>query len=730
MKIKSIQLKIALSSGLCILFLVGIIVGYFSYNMQVNAVKDREAAVQRGAKDVGITGDKFADTVEGQLSQSLALARSLAQILSGVKDPETPLKIYRDEINNIIKTTLVNNSQLLGVYTAWEPDAMDGLDDLYAGTEGHDSTGRFIPYWHRTESGDIALEPLVDYDKEGVGDYYQLPKKLGRECILEPYLYEIGGKPVLLTSMVVPIIVNDVFYGIAGVDMKLDAFQAIVDDVEQLYNGAGWVALISNQGTLAGVTAKPNLLGKQIAAIHEDWEQDIKYIKDGIRNIEIDEGNIAGFIPIQIGRTETPWCVNVNVPENVVTAQADAKMVMDKHTIYKAAGISLGLALAALAVMWWVSGRIAGPIKKASALIDRISVGDLSSKSDIQGHDEVAAMGNAVNRFVDGMRAFLGLLEEVANGDLTVSFPKRDEHDDISPVAQKMVDSLHSLASEVNNASGQVHAGAGQISSASQSLSQGATEQAASLQEITASMSEIAKQAKENAENAREANNIAHSVGESGDKGASQMEEMVASMAGIEQASNEISKIIKVIDDIAFQTNLLALNAAVEAARAGKHGKGFAVVAQEVRNLASRSAKAAAETSELIEDSIRRVTDGSRVASETEQILKVVLAEIQKVTSLAGEIAEASNDQAQGAAQINQALGQIDSVTQLNTANAEETASSAQELSAQASTLKSLIGRFKTNSQRRSGDRARISADDSRSMPEVPMLDAPDDAWG
>ena len=729
MKIRSIQQKIALSAALCIILLVGVIVAFFGYNMRVNTVWEREIAVQRGIRDVGEIGNKIAVKIKADLDQSLYLARSLSQILSGVKDPERPLKVYRDEINTILKTMLVNNPQLLGVYTAWEPDAFDGLDDLYMGTEGHDRTGRYIPYWHRTDAGDVALEPLVDYEVEGAGDYYQLPKKLRRECLLDPYLYDIGGKPVLLTSMVIPIIVNDTFYGIAGVDMKLDALQDLLDDAEGIYDGAGWAALISNNGTLAGVTGKPELVGKHIRDIHKDWEEDYGFVKDGILEVGIDEGNMAGFIPIVLGETASPWCVNVNVPEHIVTVEADAKMIQDQKTLLKVAGISLGLTLAALFVMWRVSGRIAKPIKKASDLMDCISIGDLSAKANIQGHDEVAAMGKSIDSFVDNMRDFLELLKEVANGNLTVSFPSRDEKDDISPVAQQMVDALHALASEVNTAAEQVHAGSNQISSASQSLSQGATEQAASLEEITASMSEIATQARGNAENAREANNIAHSVGESGEKGNEQMAEMVQSMTGIEQASNDISKIIKVIDDIAFQTNLLALNAAVEAARAGKHGKGFAVVAQEVRALASRSAKAAAETSDLIADSIQKVSKGTEVASRTEEIIREILEGIEKVTNLAGEIAEASNEQAQGASQINQALGQIDSVTQQNTANAEQTASSAQELSAQASTLKAQIGRFQINSQKQSRQPSPSFPETSDYTP-LPLLNAPDDPWG
>jgi hypothetical protein len=259
-------------------------------------------------------------------------------------------------------------------------------------------------------------------------------------------------------------------------------------------------------------------------------------------------------------------------------------------------------------------------------------------------------------------------------------------------IVRRLNKSLRAISQGLDSGSEQVTCAAGQVSAASQTLAEGASEQAASIEETSASLEEMSSMTKRNAENAQRANELAKQTRAAADKGAGDMQAMNTAMAAIKTSSDDIAKIIKTIDEIAFQTNILALNAAVEAARAGEAGLGFAVVADEVRNLAQRSAHAAKETAAKIEGAISNTAQGVGISQKVAEALNEIVMKARQVDELAAEVASASREQTQGITQINTAVGQMDKVTQSNAASAEESAAAAEELNSQAMMMKESVG--------------------------------------
>ena len=369
---------------------------------------------------------------------------------------------------------------------------------------------------------------------------------------------------------------------------------------------------------------------------------------------------------------------------------ADQNQTMKILLVIILAMLLFGVAMAIIIIR---SIRI--PLQEMEEVADKLAMGDIDVVVKKHNADEIGRVADSMTAMIANIKKQTEAAQQMAAGNLTYEMVPASDKDVLGYALKKIFDDNNHALINMKEAASQVSSGSEQVAAASQALAQGSTEQASSIEEITASINEIAVMTRTNAEDAGKANRIVIEAKEGALAGSEHMRDMMEAMNDINTASENISKIIKVIDDIAFQTNILALNAAVEAARAGQHGKGFAVVAEEVRNLAGKSAQAASETAELIEDSIRKVGKGSKIAEETAEALEKIVEAIDHIVGLTEASAKASNAQATATTQVDQALMQVSTVVQTNSSTSEQCAAASQELSAQAIRLLEMIGYYK-----------------------------------
>ncbi|MCC8107532.1 MAG: methyl-accepting chemotaxis protein [Planctomycetes bacterium] len=362
--------------------------------------------------------------------------------------------------------------------------------------------------------------------------------------------------------------------------------------------------------------------------------------------------------------------------------------------------ISIVIGAFALSIIlgFWLSRRITNPILSSVGHIARVADGNLRQDVEpslLEQAGETGLLANAIQSLIKSQRKEVGVFQSIANGDYTSSLELRSNQDDLGRAVGQMLDVTNETLAQVNVAVTQVTSGAGSINNASQILSQGAIETASSLEEISASVAQIGEKPRANAASADEADKLAAASRAAVDRGYDAVAEMITAMKDLQATSAQIASVVKLIDDIAFQTNLLALNAAVEAARAGRHGRGFSIVADEVRNLAGRSAKAAQETAQMLEETVAKLEKGATLAEHTDGVLREIVTNAGKVAELFKEIAKSSNEQSVGIGQVANGLKQIDQVTQHNTLSASETANAAISLLRQAEALRTMMERFR-----------------------------------
>jgi methyl-accepting chemotaxis protein len=634
----SLTAKICITATLLVVASMGVTSAFI-------AVRNSASAEEAAMREARTLAEEASALLQGRIAAKLSTLQGVATTLAATQDAGQAMT--REQVGAIMHATLAAEPDLIGTSAAYEADALDGRDAEFAGQAPmYDATGRFMPYWTRGAGGKINVEPIVFVSTPGGNDWYEVPKASGRAHFTEPYPYPINGKQVQIATLAAPIMVKGQFKGAVTGDFPLTTLGEILAGLKMMDEGT--LSLISNRGLYAsnkdharnGKKAD-DLPAEALAAVSQG--KSYEYLDD--------KGLVHVLQPLRVSPDIAPWAISLTFPHSVATAPA-------RELAGYAAVVSVLCAVAAAFVMVMVQRRLTRPLRVLGHAMTDLASGnaDLSARLAVRGKDELAEIASGFNVFVAKIQDVLARVRISSDAVAIASDEIRQGNADLSVRTEQ---------------------------------------QAGALEETAASMEELNGTVKQNADNARQANQLASSASDIATRGGEVVSQVVDTMASISDASKKVVDIIGVIDGIAFQTNILALNAAVEAARAGEQGRGFAVVATEVRNLAQRSAAAAKEIKALIGDSVDKVSMGTMLVEEAGKTMHEVVSSVRRVSDIVAEISAASSEQSTGIAQVNQAIVQMDGVTQQNAALVEEAAAAAESLQQQAATLVALVGEFR-----------------------------------
>lgn len=536
----------------------------------------------------------------------------------------------RERAIEYMRQNLLAHKDIIAIFSMTMPNGLDQQDEIYKNNEWYGNTGRFVPYIFKDDNS----TNIVPLELEPMAEIIDTHIKLKKEIFMDPYFYQVGDEQVLMVTALVPYIHNNEFLGEIGMDFPIDYMQDEAFELKnQIYDGSSNVAIISAENIFAANTSNEILLGQHIDSLNN--QELINWIKqDNKTKLWYYNDSLRIKHSVEFGKSKTPWQIYIAVPESVVFNNSK----VERNTL-----ILFGIIVLIITILitYIIVHQLIKPLLYLSRKAEIISKGDLTEDIDIKRNDEI------------------GILAE--------SF-------------KIMIDKLKEIIQAVQTNTEEISKGSTQIADSSNIIAQGANEQAASSEEVSSSIEEMAATINQNTDNSNTTAGMAKKVETNISQGRTATVRTAETM-------QLISEKVKIINEIAERTDILAINAAIEAARAGESGKGFAVVANEVRKLAENSQIAASEISDLM-------NEGVNIAEKAGTILENALPDVQKTSKLIEEINASSKEQTTNAAQINNAIQQLNSVVMNNTATAEQLASSSEELASQSASLVEIIKFF------------------------------------
>lgn len=642
--------------------------------------------------------DKYARQIESEIETVMDEARTLAGVMEQYENVDISQR--RNFYNSILKGILEKNKNYLGIWSCWEPDALDGADAQYVNKKGSDNTGRFVPYWNRG-SGQIVLEPVVGYDKAGEGDFYQIPLRSGQESIIDPYLYTIGDKEILMTTISMPIKREGRTVGVVGIDIEVSQLQQLVEKIKPYETGIS--AIFSNKGIVVAHFDKSKL-GKNMretekAVVGEAADKFADAVAAGkpyylTINSKLLKSTLQTIsVPVMLGNTVTPWAFAIGIPMKKVLAPVTSMLYFT---------ITIGLLVLlfiSIAIMV-ISKRITAPIRSTVMMLKDISEGngDLTKRIEVTSQDEIGEMAMYFNNFIQKLQSLIKSIMQSADSISNSASSLSSISTQIASSTEEISSQTTSVAASTEQATVNVQ----QVSASAEEMSSSTHAVAAAIEEMSASLNEVSKNCQKELTIASEANRYA------------QNSKSVMNQLGA--TAKSISHIIEIIGDIADQTNLLALNATIEAASAGDAGKGFAVVAAEVKELAKQTSDATQEIKTQIDEiqlntgsAVHTIEEVTRVIEEVNLISQNIVSAVEEQSSTINEISRNVNgvstgarevsrnvaESASGLSEVSAKIGTVSNSLSDATLGVVSVKTSASDLSNLSEELKKLLSQFK-----------------------------------